>query len=129
MVKHSVTIWCDGCIFLNMCCRKTLFFYPADWSQEGFKEILFFIRSFQLQTETFHNLVESEEDYDSKSVTAMGILETIEIIVGELDGAPEVSFKTLFKLNLTVCSFPSSLFDMHVKIFFYFVGILLLMRL
>lgn len=36
-------------------------------------------------------MVESDEDYDSKSVTAMGILETIENIVGELDGAPEVS--------------------------------------
>jgi len=34
--------------------------------------------------------VDSDEDYDSKSVTAMGILETIEIIVGELDGSPEV---------------------------------------
>uniref|UniRef100_A0A7M5X8J5 Exportin-2 central domain-containing protein n=1 Tax=Clytia hemisphaerica TaxID=252671 RepID=A0A7M5X8J5_9CNID len=41
-------------------------------------------------TETFNNLVESDEDYDSKSVTAMGILETIENIVGELDGAPEI---------------------------------------
>lgn len=41
-------------------------------------------------TETFNNLVESDEDYDSKSVTAMGILETIETIVGELDSSPEV---------------------------------------
>jgi len=44
----------------------------------------------QTLTETFNNLVDSEEDYDSKSVTAMGILETIETIVGELDGQPEV---------------------------------------
>ena len=41
-------------------------------------------------TETFNNLVASDEDYDSKSVTAMGILETIEIIVSELDGNPEI---------------------------------------
>lgn len=44
-------------------------------------------------TETFTSLVNSEEDYDSKSVTAMGILETIEIIVGELDENPEVMGK------------------------------------
>ena len=95
-------------------------------NRQGSREFPSPVQSFQLQTETFHNLVESEEDYDSKSVTAMGILETIEIIVGELDGAPEVSFQTLFKLNLTVCSFSSPLFD---KIFFYFLDmILLLMR-
>ncbi|XP_057289833.1 importin-7-like [Hydractinia symbiolongicarpus] len=41
-------------------------------------------------TETFHSLVESEEDYDNKSVTAMGILETIEIIVGEVDSSPQI---------------------------------------
>jgi len=44
----------------------------------------------QTLADTFNKLVESDEDYDSKSVTAMGILETIEIIVGELDGNPEI---------------------------------------
>jgi len=44
----------------------------------------------QTLAETFNSLVDSDEDYDSKSVTAMGILETIEIIVGELDGNPEI---------------------------------------
>ena len=43
--------------------------------------------------------MESDEDYDSKSVTAMGILETIENIVSELDGSPEVCF--CFYLNLS----------------------------
>ncbi|XP_012566342.1 importin-7 isoform X1 [Hydra vulgaris] len=50
--------------------------------------------------ETFNSLVESEEDYDSKSVTAMGILETIEIVVGELDGSPEI----MSQLELQVIS-------------------------
>ena len=44
----------------------------------------------QTLAETFNNLVDSEEDHDSKSVTAMGILETIGIIVGELDGNQEI---------------------------------------
>ncbi|XP_065070384.1 importin-7-like [Rhopilema esculentum] len=39
---------------------------------------------------TFLELVESEEDYDSKSVTAVGVLETIGCIVGELDQEEEI---------------------------------------
>eukprot|EP00112_Aurelia_sp_Birch-Aquarium-sp1_P018256 Seg4332.3 transcript_id=Seg4332.3/GoldUCD/mRNA.D3Y31 product=Importin-7 protein_id=Seg4332.3/GoldUCD/D3Y31 len=39
---------------------------------------------------TFLELVESEEDYDSKSVTAVGVLETIGCIVGELDQQEDI---------------------------------------
>eukprot|EP00794_Sanderia_malayensis_P018281 gene18281-20104_t len=42
---------------------------------------------------TFLDLVESEEDYDSKSVTAVGVLETICCIVGELDQQEEIMLK------------------------------------
>jgi len=42
---------------------------------------------------TFLELVESEEDYDSKSVTAIGVLETICCIVGELDEQEELMSK------------------------------------
>ena len=36
-------------------------------NRKGSREFPSPVQSFQLQTETFHNLVESEEDYDSKS--------------------------------------------------------------
>jgi len=58
--------------------------------------LVFFIST---QTETFNNLVESEEDYDNKSLTAIGILETIQIIVGELDGSPEVCKRFSFLVS------------------------------
>lgn len=47
------------------------------------------------QCKTFLELVESEEDYDSKSVTAVGVLETIGCIVGELDQQEEVRIEGL----------------------------------
>lgn len=43
-----------------------------------------------LQCKTFLELVESEEDYESKSVTAVGVLQTIRVIMEELDEQEEV---------------------------------------
>ena len=43
--------------------------------------------------------MESEEDYDSKSVTAVGVLETIGCIVGELDDHEEVLIDLLLSTN------------------------------
>ena len=37
-------------------------------------------------------LVESDEDYDNKSITAMGILETIQTVMGELEESAPVSY-------------------------------------
>ena len=61
----------------------------------------FMTKTFFLQCKTFLELVESEEDYDSKSVTAVGVLETIGCIVGELDQQEDVSPFDVFLVCLT----------------------------
>ena len=66
-------------------------------------------KAFFLQCKTFLELVESEEDYDSKSVTAVGVLETIGCIVGELDQQEDVSHSDVFVVCLK--------FKRHVKIY------------
>ncbi len=49
---------------------------------------------------TFLDLVNSEEDYDSKSVTAVGVLETIGCIVAEVDQSEEVCMRKIAGVEL-----------------------------
>ena len=50
-------------------------------------------------------LVTSEDDYDNKSVTAMGVLETLQTVMGELEQSGEVSSMLMFLNYINLSSY------------------------
>lgn len=67
---------------------------------------------------TFMSLVQSEEDYDNKSVTAMGILETIQTVMGELEEAgPIISQLEQVVSDLIVTVLSKELMEFYEEVF------------
>jgi len=67
---------------------------------------------------TFMRLVESDEDYDNKSITAMGILETIQTVMGELEeSAPIITQLEKVVAELIVTVLRKELMEYYEEVF------------
>lgn len=69
-------------------------------------------------SQTFMTLVTSEDDYDNKSVTAMGVLETLQTVMGELEEKAEIIQQleqVVYQLIITVLE--KELMEFYEEIF------------
>jgi len=69
-------------------------------------------------SQTFMTLVTSDDDYDNKSVTAMGVLETLQTVMGELEEKTEIIQQleqVVYKLIITVLE--KELMEFYEEIF------------